>query len=227
MERLTAEDYFREAFDVLARNGSEALTIATLCDRLEITKGSFYHHFGGMPGFVAQLLEFWEREHSERLIALSKAQPDPALRITMLTDIAVGLPHGPEGAIRAWGQSNPDVAAVTARVDKRRERHVVDAIAALGIDRTRARLLARLALDLLVGIQQREQPGDLKRIRQMFEELNKLVFLEADPELVARLVDHMAAPAARSKKGLSARGWGNRRTTPEATARVGEWRGNL
>lgn len=201
MERLTAEDYFREAFDVLATQGSEALTIAALCDRLEITKGSFYHHFGGMPGFATQLLDFWEREHSERLIAMSKAQPDPALRITMLTDIAVGLPHGPEAAIRAWGHSNPDVAAVTARVDKRRERHVVDAIAALGIDRVRARLLARLALDLLVGIQQREQPGDLKRIRQMFEELNKLVFLEADPELVQRLVDHMAAPATANKKG--------------------------
>ena len=201
MERLTAEDYFREAFDVLARHGSEALTIAALCDRLEITKGSFYHHFGGMPGFVTQLLEFWEREHSERLIAMSKAQPDPALRITMLTEVAVGLPHGPEAAIRAWGQSNPDVAAATARVDKRRERHVVDAIAALGIDRPRARLLARLALDLLVGIQQREQPGDLKRIRQMFEELNKLVFLEADAELVERLVDHMSVPSATRRKG--------------------------
>jgi AcrR family transcriptional regulator len=208
VERLTAEDYFREAFDVLAKNGSEALTIAALCDRLEITKGSFYHHFGGMPGFITQLLEFWECEHSERLIALSKAQPDPALRVTMLTDIAVGLPHGPEAAIRAWGHSNPEVAAVTARVDKRRERHVVDAIAALGIDRPRARLLARLALDLLVGIQQREQPGDLKRIRQMFEELNKLVFLEADPELVERLVAHMAAPASagRKSKGSFARG---------------------
>jgi hypothetical protein len=90
---------------------------------------------------------------------------------------------------------------VTARVDKRRERHVVDAIAAMGIDRPRARLLARLALDLLVGIQQREQPGDLKRIRQMFEELNKLVFLEADPDLVRRVRDHMGVSAAGSKKG--------------------------
>ena len=116
MERLTAEDYFREAFDVLARNGSEALTIAALCDRLEITKGSFYHHFGGMPGFTTALLTFWESEHSDRLIALSRAVPDPALRITTLTDLAVGLPHGPEAAIRAWGRSSPEVAANTARI---------------------------------------------------------------------------------------------------------------
>jgi AcrR family transcriptional regulator len=189
VERLTPEDYFREALAVLGEYGSEALTIAVLCDRLGITKGSFYHHFGGMPGFVTQLLEYWEREHSERLIKISKAQPDPTLRINTLNDLGVGLPHASEAAIRAWGRSSPEVAEVVTRVDRRRERHLVDAIAALGIDRPRARLLARIGLNLLIGVQQREHPVDLKRLRQMFEEVNKLVFLEADPELVARLLE--------------------------------------
>jgi AcrR family transcriptional regulator len=164
------------------------MTIAVLCERLEVTKGSFYHHFGGMPGFIAQLLAFWESEHSERLIAISKAQPDPALRMTTLIDLAVGLPHAPEAAIRAWGRSNLEVAEATSRVDKRRERHVTDAVVALGVDRPRARLLTRISMGLLIGTQQRENPVDLKRLRRMFEEVNKLVFLEADPELVARLV---------------------------------------
>lgn len=188
MERLSPEDYFREALAVLGEFGSEALTIAVLCDRLDVTKGSFYHHFGAMPVFVSQLLTYWEREHSERLIRLSKAQPDPTLRILTLTDIGVGLPHASEAAIRAWGRSNPEVAEATARVDRRRERHLVDAVCALGVDRPHARVLARIGLNLLVGVQQREQPVDLKRLRQMFEEVNKLIFLEADPELVERLI---------------------------------------
>lgn len=188
MERLTPEDYFREAFAVLGESGSEALTIALLCERLDVTKGSFYHHFGGMPGFVTQLLDYWEREHSERLIKISKAQPDPTLRIFTLTEMGVGLPHATEAAIRAWGRSSPEVAEATERVDRRRERHLVDAVSALGIDRPRARVLARIALNVLVGVQQREHPVDLKRLRQMFEEVNKLVFLEADPELVARVM---------------------------------------
>lgn len=188
MDRLTAEDYFREALAVLSEYGSEAMTIAVLCERLEVTKGSFYHHFGGMPGFVTQLLAYWESEHSDRLIAISKAQPDPTLRITTLTELGVGLPHGSEAAIRAWARSSPEVAEATARVDKRRERHLVDAVTALGIDRPRARLLTRIALNLLIGTQQREHPVDLKRLRQMFDEVNKLIFFEADPKLVARLV---------------------------------------
>jgi AcrR family transcriptional regulator len=189
LERLTPEDYFREALAILGESGSEAMTIALLCDRLDVTKGSFYHHFGGMPGFVTQLLEYWEREHSERLIKISRAQPDPTLRIFTLTEMGVGLPHASEAAIRAWGRSSPEVAQATERVDRRRERHLIEAVSALGIDRQRARILARIGLSLLIGVQQREHPVDLKRLRQMFDEVNKLVFLEADPELLARLME--------------------------------------
>lgn len=200
MERLTAHDYYPEALHILGEGGSEAMTIASLCQRLGVTKGSFYHHFVSMPNFVEQLLAFWESEHSARLIAMSRAQPDPTLRMLALTNIAVGLPHAPEAAIRGWARSNHSVAQAVVRVDKRRGRHLVDAISALGIDRARSRVLTRVALNLLVGIQIREQPVDLKSVRQMFEEINKLVFLEADPELVARVVataEQQRVPARR------------------------------
>ncbi len=192
MERLSARDYFREALVILGEDGSEALTIASVCERLHITKGSFYHHFGSMAGFEAGLLAFWESEHNDRLIRLSRAQPDASLRVVGLIDIAVGLPHAPEAAIRAWGRSVPAVAEVMVRVDKRRERHLVDAMAALGVDRPRARLLTRIAVNLLVGVQQRERPVDLRRLRLMFEELTRLVYLEADPKLVRRMLAHGA-----------------------------------
>jgi hypothetical protein len=152
-----------------------------------VTKGSFYHHFAGMPTFVDQLLAFWEREHSDRLIALSRAQPDATLRITTLTDMGVNLPHASESAIRAWGRSSPEVAEVVERVDRGREKHAVDSIIALGVPRRRARLLGRLAVDLLIGIQTLEVPPAPRRVRELLQEIEQLVFLEADPELVQRL----------------------------------------
>src|SRR3954469_13848092 len=141
VERLTAERYFEEALELLGEQGSQALTIAALCDRLDVTKGSFYHHFGGMPTFVDELLAYWEREHSERLIALSQAQPDSSLRITSLTEFAVNLPHASGAATRAWGRSSPDVAAVGERVDRHREEHVAESVVALGLPPDRARIL--------------------------------------------------------------------------------------
>lgn len=188
--RLSADDYYRVALDVLGESGSQAMTIAVLCERLQVTKGSFYHHFGGLKGFVDGLLAYWESEHSERLIALSRSQPDVALRFHNLTMLGAALPHASEAAMRAWGRSNADVAEVVTRVDRRRERHVVESVVALGVDRARARLFTRIALNVLVGAQMREDPVDVKRLRQAFEELNRLVFAEADPRLVARLEAH-------------------------------------
>ena len=187
MERLTAERYFEEALELLGELGSQALTIAALCERLDVTKGSFYHHFRGMPNFVDELLAYWEREHSERLIALSQAESDSSLRISTITEMAVNLPHASESAIRAWGRSSPDVAAVVERVDGRRERHVLEPLEALGLPPERARILSRLALDLLIGIQTREVPPSPTRARELLQEIERLVFVEADPELVAQL----------------------------------------
>lgn len=186
MERLSVADYYREALDVLAEWGSEALTIASLCDRLGVTKGSFYHHFGSMPAFVTQLLAYWEAEHGDALVS-PKTVPDPTERLRALFDAASGLPHETEAAIRAWGRSNAEVAESTERVDRRRERRIVDTVVALGVDRPRARTLGRLAVDALVGAQQREQRVDARRLRQVFDQLRRMILLEADPALAARL----------------------------------------
>ncbi len=180
MERLSAADYFRAALDLLGDVGSDGLTIAALCARLKVTKGSFYHHFVGMPDFVEELLTFWETEHSDRVIASPRTERDPRRRLDSLATVGLGLPHDSEAALRAWGRSRPDVAEVVGRVDKRRERHLADAIAALGVDRARARSLARLALNLLIGGQQRDRPADVRRLRSSIEDYLALVYGEVD-----------------------------------------------
>lgn len=178
---LTAQDYYRAALTVLGEVGSEALTIASLCERLGITKGSFYHHFGSMPGFVTGLLGYWEREHNERLIEYTQRVGDPVRQIEALTDFGSTLPHASEAAIRAWAHSNAEVAACVSRVDARREETVAAAMTAVGLTPERATLLASLSLTLLIGIQNREGDPDPSRVRVLFDEVIRLVFLDAAP----------------------------------------------
>jgi AcrR family transcriptional regulator len=185
LERLKADDYFRVAMEVLGEQGSGSLTIAALCDRLSVTKGSFYHHFGSMPAFVAALLGYWEGRHRQ-LVALSNAQPDPRRRIFTLVDIAVSLPQAAEAAIRAWAHSNVEVATVQARIDGERESHIAETLDALGLAPDRVRLFSRTAVYLLIGAQQRN-PGDLQLIRVMFDELRTLILLDLLPDLRAQL----------------------------------------
>jgi len=158
------------ALDVLAEAGCEGLTISELCSRLGVTKGSFYHHFSGMPEFVSALLEFWEEQRSKRLIAASAAVADPAARFELLSNIAAGLPHEAEAALRAWGRSNAEVRAVVQRVDEARERHLAESLVLFGLPPELAELRAHIAVAILVGTQQREHPVDVQRLRAMLED---------------------------------------------------------
>lgn len=185
-ETRTSTDFVAAALDLLAESGSEGLTIAALCARLQVTKGSFYHHFDGVPAFVTALLEYWETEHSDRLIALSAATPDPIERLGVLTGIALALPHAAESAIRAWARSNAEVAEVQLRVDAHRETHLTDAFRALGISRPVALLQARMALALLVGAQSRP-PVSPRELRAMFVRLTDAFLGDLSPADAHRL----------------------------------------
>jgi len=184
MARANRSAYLECALDVLAEAGSEGLTIAELCSRLGVTKGSFYHHFSGMPEFVTALLEFWEEQRSQRLIAASEAESDPAARFTLLLDIAMGLPHEAEAALRAWGRSSAEVRAVVERVDEARERHLAATMRLVGLPEERAVVRARMAMAVLVGTQQRENPVRVDGLRAMLEELNADVQVAVYPRTI-------------------------------------------
>lgn len=180
MAKLRKADFLRLGLEILGESGIDGLTIAVMCARLRVTKGSFYHHFASMPVFHSALLEHWEREHTDRLIEASETALDPRARILALTEISVELPHATEAAIRAWGKSNLEAARSQARVDAVREERVRNVLLGVGVDPDEAELLADIAMSLLVGFQLRK-PLELVRLQSMMVEINRLVFIEARP----------------------------------------------
>jgi AcrR family transcriptional regulator len=170
-ERLRREAYYDAAFAVLAERGPGDLTIAALCARLQVTKGSFYHHFTDMAEFVDRLLEHWAQEHATRLIALSESVTDPAERFDLLEGIAAGLPHGAEAAIRAWSWSNESVAAAQRAVDAARIGHLTASGLEAGLPPDEARRLATISMSLLVGMQQLERPARAEVMQEVFATL--------------------------------------------------------
>lgn len=179
MARVTRETYLRAGLEILGEHGSEGLTVPALCERLAITKGSFYHHFESLPAFYTAVLAYWEHEHTVEPIArLSDVETDAIWQVPQLTETAVALPHATEAALRAWGTSNAEVAACQARVDASRQERIRQVLIAVGVEAKAAGLLADTAVSVLVGFQHRP-PLDVARLRAMLGELNRLIYLEA------------------------------------------------
>lgn len=179
-EGLSQRAYYEAGLELLADGGHSTLTIAALCNRLGVTKGSFYHHFGDMAEYVTLLLGHWEAEHATRLIALSESVTDPEERFDLLEGIAVGLPHGAEAAIRAWSWNSAVVAAAQERVDRARLTHLTHAGIDAGLEPASAKRMAKISLSVLVGMQLLERPARKKSMEDVFGELRRWVAAE-DP----------------------------------------------
>ena len=171
--RQSKDDYYRTALELLAESGVGALTIANLCTRLGVTTGSFYAHFGGIRQFHTAFLEQWEEGRVYQLREQVEATPDPLERIDLLRRIAVAVNHEAESAIRGWARTDPVVAEFQRRVDGTREEVLVQAFLDIGIDKSEARILARIGLTMLVGTQQIEERVDRKRLDMLLAEYQR------------------------------------------------------
>jgi AcrR family transcriptional regulator len=168
-DRLTRDDYFAAAMAILAEDGVAGLTTTRLCERLEVTRGSLYHHFESGPAFHDALIEHWEHEIVPALLAAIEAV-EPRARIDLLQHLALHSDHDADKAIRAWGHTNPFVAAALARVDAAREDALALAFVDVGIDPASARTLARIGFSLLIGAQQLDDVIDHDRLADVLAE---------------------------------------------------------
>ena len=168
---LTREHYFEAALDVIAGQGVEALTIAALCQRLNVTIGSFYHHFKSREVFLQAFYGWWEAEHAFHLVDQARSEPDPVARLALFKKLSGALPHAAEAAIRSWSRAHPDAAAAQARFDVARIGVVEETLRALGLPPGRAKTMAVMAVSVLVGAQQLGQAEDPALMKKLFDEL--------------------------------------------------------
>lgn len=180
--RLTQHDYYDVALRLLANGSHDSLTIAALCDELGVSKGSFYHHFGGWPGFVTALLHTWERESTLEVKEATERIDTVGTKFRILAALIESIPHDAEAALRVWSHTDPTVKAAVDRVDAAREAMVTDFFA-LTIPKSDAAPLAEIYLSALVGNQLAHRPVDTRRMRKLLNQMMKLTAAVYGPEV--------------------------------------------
>jgi AcrR family transcriptional regulator len=72
---LSAEDWEKEALELISEQGVQAVAVEPLARRMGITKGSFYWHFSSREVLLEQALRRWE-EHDSRNLNKSLGEID-------------------------------------------------------------------------------------------------------------------------------------------------------
>ncbi|RAS38676.1 TetR/AcrR family transcriptional regulator [Paraburkholderia bryophila] len=66
---LTRDQWISAGFDALDQEGYLGVSAERLARRLNVTRGSFYHHFRSKEDFVRILLVQWESDYTDPLVA--------------------------------------------------------------------------------------------------------------------------------------------------------------
>jgi AcrR family transcriptional regulator len=119
--RLTVEDWVQAGFEILAEDGITALKIDRLCNRLAVTKGSFYWHFTDIAGYRATLINAWgELRDDDRRHFADMAVIAPRERLSQMMSSLLSARHWTlERAMREWARTDDAVAASVRAADQR------------------------------------------------------------------------------------------------------------
>ncbi len=151
MAKTSRETWLDDGLKVLRQDGIEHVRIDTLCKRLGMTKGSFYHHFKNHQSYLEDLLAYWEEKYTSQFIDYAEKGTTPLEKIKRLNDVALSAYDDPEIHIRAWALTDDVARETVARVDQRRIDYLVKLYTELGMSDEQALVVSRTIYATLIG----------------------------------------------------------------------------
>jgi AcrR family transcriptional regulator len=146
--RLTRQDWIDAAIEQLALAGIGAVTVDRLASNLNITRGSFYHHFADREELLREMLKHWAERWTyairEQISALGL---DPGTTLLALMKlIRSNRAADYDAPFRAWALNDPLAQEVVREIDEVRLAFILSQFEALGFTGLDAENRARLLL---------------------------------------------------------------------------------
>lgn len=151
---LSLDDWIKAGFELLTEGGPNALRIGRLCERLNVTKGSFYWHFADIQAYRAALVDAWGAMRDEdRRRFVDMHQVPPRERLAAMMAALVDPDHWRvERVMRVWALSDERVADSIRHSDRRVLKAVRQAFADAGFEPVDADLRAAVLFAAGVGV---------------------------------------------------------------------------
>lgn len=153
--------------DALAAGGPDAVRVDLLAKALDVTRGSFYHHFESRSALLDALLETWEHRSTDEVLDRVESEGgdarDKVRKTGMLTFSKELLPI--DLAVRDWARRDKSVARRLRRVDNRRMDYLRRLIGTFSDDPDDVEARGMLAFSLAIGSHfiAAEHPGSSRK----------------------------------------------------------------
>lgn len=152
--RTTREQWIEAGLQALATGGPDAVRVEVLAKGLGVTKGGFYGSFPDRDALLEAMLDSWERESTDEVLArVERAGGDAPARIRRAGALTFSgerlLPI--DLAVRDWARRDPAIAERLRRVDDRRMGLLRELIGTFCADPDEVEARSLLAFCLAIG----------------------------------------------------------------------------
>lgn len=163
-QRTPRERWIEEGLRVFAEHGVDAVRVEVLARAIGVTKGGFYGYFADRADLLGEMLDTWEREAVDDVVArvreaggdiVDQARLGGQLTFSNERLLPVDL------AVRTWARRDPEVAERLQQVDDRRMDLLREAISSYCADpdEVEARCLAAFCLAIGRHLVAARHPG--------------------------------------------------------------------
>jgi AcrR family transcriptional regulator len=152
--RTPRSSWIEQGLRALAAGGPDAVRIEALAQALGVTKGGFYGHFADRNALLAAMLDTWERETADEILAqVEREGGDARTKIRRAGRLfsAAGRLLPIDLAVRDWARRDQTVAQRLRRVDNRRLDYLREQFATFCRDADEVEARSMLTFCLLIG----------------------------------------------------------------------------
>jgi AcrR family transcriptional regulator len=151
----SAELWLEAAYETLIKSGVDAVRIASLAERLKISRASFYWFFKDRDALLEGLLERWRQKNTGSLVKRSKDYADSIVEAMLnVTDCWFQkdmFDSRLEFAVRSWGIQSPKLRKELQTADNARIEAITSMLVRFGMPEETADVRARAVYLIQIG----------------------------------------------------------------------------
>jgi len=178
---LTREAWLTAGQALLRRDGLRALRLRPLAASLNISTGSFYHHFKDFETYLGQLADYYSGEQlTANLVRIRQSVASPAECIRRASELALSedLPRLAL-AMRAWARSDERALTAVRSLDQTLIDFFQECLLAMGFDAREA--ATRAYLLIASSTADVEPPASLERGESLRDRVLAIICAPAVP----------------------------------------------
>ena len=149
--RLSVDDWVSAAIEIATAEGIQGIKINRLCERLGVTKGSFYWHFADLDAFLGELARRWSEEGQQIKTTMGDEADPAASLLDAMRVFADRRNRNLARAMRDWARTDPRARAAIRNADQSLFERVRELLEAAGFEGEQAEVRAKILVYAGIG----------------------------------------------------------------------------